>query len=174
MSCARVRTKRSFLLLGERKPVPKRAAPEYSTRSSSRKGSIPTGVLSRSPSVLEEQDKMFGIGPTEMVIIGVLFLVIFGPSKLPSMARDLGRFINEARRSADAVKSELMAEDVKEVRDGLKDARRSARRTVNEFKSELTLDEGKAQPRRRRDSRGASKPPQTSTTEEPNEERERS
>ena len=117
---------------------------------------------------------MFGIGPTEMVIIGVLFLVIFGPSKLPSMARDLGRFINEARRSADAVKSELMAEDVKEVRDGLKDARRNVRRTVNEFKSELTLDdEGKDQPRRRRDSRGASKPPQPSSTEEQHDESER-
>ena len=117
---------------------------------------------------------MFGIGPTEMVIIGVLFLVIFGPSKLPSMARDLGRFINEARRSADAVKSELISEDVKEVRDGLKEARRGVRRTVNEFKSELTLDdEGKDQPRRRRDSRGASKPPQPSSTEEPNDEKER-
>ena len=44
-----------------------------------------------------------------MVIIAVLFLVLFGPSKLPQMARDIGRFVNEARRSMDEFKSELTA-----------------------------------------------------------------
>lgn len=39
---------------------------------------------------------VFGIGTQEMVIIGLLFLVIFGPSKLPGMARDLGRFVSGA------------------------------------------------------------------------------
>jgi sec-independent protein translocase protein TatB len=52
---------------------------------------------------------MFGIGGQEIVIIGLLFLVIFGPSKLPQMARDLGRFIGEARRSIDEFKDELTA-----------------------------------------------------------------
>jgi TatA/E family protein of Tat protein translocase len=52
---------------------------------------------------------MFGIGPQEMVIIGLLFLVIFGPGKLPSMARDLGRFMSEARRYTDEFKSELVS-----------------------------------------------------------------
>ena len=46
-----------------------------------------------------------------MIIIGLLFLVIFGPSKLPQMARDLGRFVNEARRSVDEFKSELTLDD---------------------------------------------------------------
>ncbi len=46
-----------------------------------------------------------------MIIIGLLFLVIFGPSKLPQMARDLGRFVNEARRSVDEFKGELMLDD---------------------------------------------------------------
>jgi len=54
---------------------------------------------------------MFGIGGQELVIIGLLFLVIFGPSKLPQMARDLGRFVNEARRSVDEFKTELMLSD---------------------------------------------------------------
>jgi Tat protein translocase TatB subunit len=52
---------------------------------------------------------MFGIGGQEIVIIGLLFLVIFGPSKLPQMARDLGRFVGEARRSIDEFKDELTA-----------------------------------------------------------------
>ena len=59
---------------------------------------------------------MFGIGGEELIIIGLLFLVIFGPSKLPQMARDLGRFVNEARRSVDEFKSELTLDDVDEDR----------------------------------------------------------
>jgi sec-independent protein translocase protein TatB len=53
---------------------------------------------------------MFGIGGSEMVIIGLLVLVIFGPNKLPQMARDLGKFVTEARRSIDEFKEELTAE----------------------------------------------------------------
>jgi sec-independent protein translocase protein TatB len=53
----------------------------------------------------------FGIGFQELVIIAVLFLVIFGPSKLPQMARDIGRFVTEARRSVDEFKSELVLDD---------------------------------------------------------------
>jgi len=62
---------------------------------------------------------MFGIGGQEIVIIALLFLVIFGPSKLPQMARDLGRFVTEARRSIDEFKEELTAasdEDEEEKR----------------------------------------------------------
>ncbi len=54
---------------------------------------------------------MFGIGVQEMVLVGLLFLVIFGPSKLPGMARDLGRFVNEARRSVEEFKEHLVSED---------------------------------------------------------------
>ncbi|MDP8951987.1 MAG: twin-arginine translocase TatA/TatE family subunit [Actinomycetota bacterium] len=50
---------------------------------------------------------MFGIGAQEIMIIGLLFVVIFGPSKLPEIAQDLGRFVNEARRHADDFRSEL-------------------------------------------------------------------
>ena len=57
---------------------------------------------------------MFGIGGQELIIIGLLFLVIFGPSKLPQLARDLGRFVNEARRSVDEFKGELMLDDDKD------------------------------------------------------------
>jgi sec-independent protein translocase protein TatB len=52
---------------------------------------------------------MFGIGGQEIVIIGLLVLVIFGPNALPKMARDLGRFVGEARRSIDEFREELTA-----------------------------------------------------------------
>jgi sec-independent protein translocase protein TatB len=54
---------------------------------------------------------VFGIGMQEMVIIGLIVLVIFGPSKLPSMARDLGRFVKEARRSVEEFKKDLVSEE---------------------------------------------------------------
>ena len=51
---------------------------------------------------------MFGVGPQEMVIIGLLLLIVFGPSKLPSMARDVGRFVNQARRYKDEFQDQLV------------------------------------------------------------------
>jgi sec-independent protein translocase protein TatB len=60
---------------------------------------------------------MFGIGGQELIIIGLLFLVIFGPSKLPQMARDLGRFLSEARSSMDEFKSELALGDDEDERE---------------------------------------------------------
>ncbi len=54
---------------------------------------------------------MFGIGGQEIIIIGLIFLVVFGPSKLPQMARDLGRFVSDARRSMDEFKSELISDE---------------------------------------------------------------
>jgi Tat protein translocase TatB subunit len=54
---------------------------------------------------------MFGIGAQEMVIIGLLLLVVFGPAKLPSMARDFGRFVLEARRSIEEFKTDLVSEE---------------------------------------------------------------
>jgi sec-independent protein translocase protein TatB len=52
---------------------------------------------------------MLGIGGSEIVIIALLVLIIFGPSKLPQMARDIGRFVGEARRSIDEFRDELTA-----------------------------------------------------------------
>jgi Tat protein translocase TatB subunit len=63
---------------------------------------------------------VFGIGMQEMVLVGILFLVIFGPSKLPDMARDVGRFVSEARRSVEEFKEDLVSgeEDGREPRKG--------------------------------------------------------
>lgn len=59
----------------------------------------------------------FGIGFQEVLVVAVLFLILFGPSKLPQMARDLGKFVNEARRSMDEFKSEIVAADDDEEED---------------------------------------------------------
>src|SRR3989337_2263593 len=65
---------------------------------------------------------MFDIGPTEIVVIGLLLLVLFGPRKLPSMTRDLGRFVNEARSYQEELKNELLLSEERadHSRDGQK------------------------------------------------------
>ncbi|MCG3155840.1 MAG: Sec-independent protein translocase protein TatA [bacterium] len=51
---------------------------------------------------------MFGqIGMSELLVILVVVLLVFGPKKLPELARGLSRGINEFRRAADEVKQEL-------------------------------------------------------------------
>jgi sec-independent protein translocase protein TatA len=34
---------------------------------------------------------MFGIGPTELIIIAVIIMILFGAGKLPSVLGDLGK-----------------------------------------------------------------------------------
>jgi Sec-independent protein translocase protein TatA len=53
---------------------------------------------------------VFGVGVPEMVVIGLLLLVVFGPKKLPGMAQDLDRFVSEARRSVEEFKKDLVSE----------------------------------------------------------------
>jgi Tat protein translocase TatB subunit len=57
---------------------------------------------------------MFGIGLPEMIIILVVALLVVGPSKLPELARTLGKAFTEFRRMADDVKETLEEEVMKE------------------------------------------------------------
>src|SRR4029453_14464015 len=41
---------------------------------------------------------MFGIGMTELLVILGVALIVFGPTRLPELARSLGRAMNEFRR----------------------------------------------------------------------------
>ena len=41
----------------------------------------------------------FGIGFTELLIVGVLALLVFGPKRLPEMGRSLGRGMREFKDS---------------------------------------------------------------------------
>jgi sec-independent protein translocase protein TatB len=79
---------------------------------------------------------MFGIGLTELLIIGVIALLVVGPDKLPEMAQKLGRFVWDIRRAwddvRDTVRTEMMS--VQQPFDDLRNAGKNAREAFkNEF-----------------------------------------
>jgi Tat protein translocase TatB subunit len=43
----------------------------------------------------------------ELLVVGVIALIVFGPQKLPEMARTVGRALNELKRMASEVRSEF-------------------------------------------------------------------
>ena len=54
---------------------------------------------------------MFGIGFPELIIILIVALLVVGPSRLPEVARSIGKALGEFRRMADDVKESLTAGD---------------------------------------------------------------
>jgi Tat protein translocase TatB subunit len=57
---------------------------------------------------------MFGIGFFEIIVILIVALLVVGPTKLPEVARSIGRALGEFRRMADDVKETFEEEFVKE------------------------------------------------------------
>lgn len=52
------------------------------------------------------------IGMSEILFIMLLVLLVFGPNKMPELARGIGKALNELRRATEDVKREL---DVSEL-----------------------------------------------------------
>jgi Tat protein translocase TatB subunit len=62
---------------------------------------------------------MFDLGIQELVVIFVVALLVFGPKRLPEIARAIGKGIAEMKRSLDSVKTEIDTEmqEVKKLKD---------------------------------------------------------
>ncbi len=52
-----------------------------------------------------------GIGTTELIVVLVLVLLLFGPRKLPGLARSMGRALGSVRSAADEIRKEVLDED---------------------------------------------------------------
>ena len=63
---------------------------------------------------------MFGIGLPELLIIMVIALIIIGPSKLPDLAKALGKGMSEFRKATQEIKESLdLDEDIHGVKTDL-------------------------------------------------------
>ena len=50
---------------------------------------------------------MFGIGGTELLLLLLIALLVFGPENLPELARKLARIIGEVRKASDEVRMHI-------------------------------------------------------------------
>ena len=50
---------------------------------------------------------MFGLGMSEIIFLAILALIVIGPKELPQVARTLGRFLNELKRSSNMLSDEI-------------------------------------------------------------------
>ena len=64
---------------------------------------------------------MFNIGLPELLIIAAIALIVFGPNKLPELAKAFGRAMREFRKATEEVKESFEAEtkDLEELKDTL-------------------------------------------------------
>ncbi len=60
---------------------------------------------------------MFGIGIPELLFILALALIVLGPEKLPTVAKQLARFVGDLKRAADEFKEQIDLESLKDVGD---------------------------------------------------------
>jgi|LSQX01.3.fsa_nt_gb sec-independent protein translocase protein TatA len=57
------------------------------------------------------------LGPTELIVILVIALVIFGPSKLPSIGKSIGVAINEFKTSMNKVTDDVVNTETEDQKD---------------------------------------------------------
>jgi TatA/E family protein of Tat protein translocase len=63
---------------------------------------------------------MFGsVGPTEIILIFIIALLVFGPKKLPEIGKSVGKAIREFKKASDEIKGriedEINASEIKDV-----------------------------------------------------------
>ena len=79
---------------------------------------------------------MFGIGFTELLLIGVVALIVVGPERLPRVARIVGAWVGRFNRYAAQVKADI---DREMQMDELRGIQKSVKESVQKY--EIVADE---------------------------------
>jgi sec-independent protein translocase protein TatA len=54
---------------------------------------------------------MFGLGPTELIVVFLIILLVFGAKRIPEIAQGIGKGIMEFKRAARDISTELDTAD---------------------------------------------------------------
>jgi sec-independent protein translocase protein TatA len=76
------------------------------------------------------------LGFSEMLVIFIVALLVFGPKKLPELGKSLGKGIREFRKATDDLKS-TWEEQVREVENPVKEVTRDIQQVGNDMKSDF-------------------------------------
>lgn len=95
---------------------------------------------------------MFGIGMPEMLVLLAVALIVFGPKKLPDLAKSLGRALGEFKRATSELKDSI------ETQTGADEVRRSLNEVKEGIQSQVDLAGSVSDP---------SEPPSAPKTETP-------
>ncbi|MDO4225635.1 MAG: twin-arginine translocase TatA/TatE family subunit [Bergeyella zoohelcum] len=92
------------------------------------------------------------LGFMEIVVVALVIIVLFGPDKLPSIARDLGTGVRKMRGAVEDIKTEIMKEadnPVSEIKKEIERVKESAKefnplsdvkKEIDDVKNSMNLD----------------------------------
>lgn len=70
---------------------------------------------------------MFGLSVPELILVGIIALIVFGPDKLPEIASKIGRLAGELKRHSDALRREFYNSVYRPIEEAELNARREQR-----------------------------------------------
>jgi sec-independent protein translocase protein TatA len=90
---------------------------------------------------------MFGsIGPTELILIFVIALLVFGPKKLPEIGRSVGKALREFKKTSEEIKSrieeEIDASEIKDIRKDIQSGVDDIKSGIKSFQDDVKKDTG--------------------------------
>jgi sec-independent protein translocase protein TatB len=84
---------------------------------------------------------VFGVGFSEMLVIGMVGLVVIGPERMPGLARTAGALFGRAQRYINKLKADIESEvdldELNRIKSTFYDAAKSIEHSASQVKQEL-------------------------------------